>query len=711
MVPRGGILGRPQRIALTFSELTGEPHPDVRRGDVAVCVCAPGDAERLADCLAALRAHTDPGHVLRAVGGEDGAPATAAELDHALAAAAPADVAVVAGGCLVTAGWLEGLRAAADSDPRVAIVSALGPLAADARAGLDARAAEIAAASLRLLPDAPLPSSHCVLIRRVALELAGPLDPSLAPAQALVDFTQRCFAHGLRHVLADDVLIGGEPREEDTAGDELLDRRYPYLRPWCDELTADRGSALALALGAARAGGAHTSVTIDGRCLSTSMTGTAVATLDLVEGLRRHTDLTVRVLVLDDVGSRIRDRLTGLGVDLLLESEADAADATDIAHRPYQLGAPEDLLLLRRLGRRMIVTQLDSIAYRTPAYFESEGAWRDYRGLTEAALASADAVVFLSPHGAADALALGLVEEQRSAVIPLAVAPGPGGAPDRPGEASPLSDRPYLLCLGTDFAHKNRRFALRLLEALLAADRFDGTLVFAGPHVAAGSSADEEAAYLAGRPRLAERVIDLGAVGDPQKQRLLEGAAAVVYPTTFEGFGLIPFEAARAGVPPLFAWVTSLRDLFAEDLALLVPWDAEASARVVAPVLIPGEARDRQIQRVLEAAAPLTRSEHAHRHAELYARALAGPVSGVGRVGVRSLDLQAERQALRNELGLVRHELSEIYEDPIARGLAGRYAIVPEELQRAVLALAARPTLRDRAVALYRVAQRLSSSR
>src|SRR6201999_1870256 len=108
----------------------------------------------------------------------------------------------------------------------------------------------------------------------------------------------------------------------------------------------------------------------------------------------------------------------------------------------------------------------DSIAYRTPAYFDSEDAWRDYRELTQAALASADEVVFLSPHAAGDALALGLVEEQRSAVIPLAVAQASDGAqlaPDRAADTSEdprpsgrrLSDRPYLLCLGTDFTHKN----------------------------------------------------------------------------------------------------------------------------------------------------------------------------------------------------------------------------------------------------------------
>lgn len=688
---------------MTFSELTGHPSAAVRRGDLAVCVCATGDGEQLSRSLAAARAHGDAARSLFVVG-DEGSAATVADLDGAITAAAPADVCVIAGGCVVTAGWLDGLRASADSDPRIGIVS---PLGAAADSGLESRAAALAAAGPPRHADAPIPSVSCVLIRRAALELAGPLDRSLALPPALVDFAQRCLAHGLRHVLADDVLVGSTADHADARADETLARRYPYLRPWTEELAAAPDHPPAVA----RRREGPTSVTVDGRCLSVSVTGTAVATLDLVDGLRRHAELPVRVLVLDGLDAAIRHRLTGLGVELLLESEAQAADPTDISHRPYQLGAPEDLLLLRRLGRRMIVTQLDTIAYRTPAYFDTGEDWWDYRALTDAALVGADEVVFLSPHAAADADALGLVQEDRSTVIPLAVSPGAPpdeclGEDDDPPAPS-LGDRPYLLCLGADFVHKNRRFALRLLEALVSAERFDGTLVLGGPHVSAGSSAQEEAAYLATRPQLAERVVDLGAVTEIQKRRLLSGAAAVVYPTTFEGFGLIPFEAAAVGVPSLFAWATSLRDLFPEELALLVPWDAEASARAVTPVLIPGEARDRQVQGVLAAGAALTHADYARRHTELYERALSRPVADGARIGVRTADLMIALARSRDDFAVVHRALDAIYQNPVAGGFVGPNAIVPEELQRAALALATRPALRDRAVGLYRAARRV----
>ena len=41
----------------------------------------------------------------------------------------------------------------------------------------------------------------------------------------------------------------------------------------------------------------------------------------------------------------------------------------------------------------------------------------------------------------------------------------------------------------------------------------------------------------------------------------------MLYPTVQEGFGLVPFEAARAGVPCLFAAQTSLAEVLPREAA------------------------------------------------------------------------------------------------------------------------------------------------
>ena len=54
---------------------------------------------------------------------------------------------------------------------------------------------------------------------------------------------------------------------------------------------------------------------------------------------------------------------------------------SDVAHRPFQVVNPLDIALLRRLGRAVVVTQQDLIAFHNPAYFDDYAAWNGYREL------------------------------------------------------------------------------------------------------------------------------------------------------------------------------------------------------------------------------------------------------------------------------------------------------------------------------------------
>src|SRR5207302_11073476 len=124
---------------------------------------------------------------------------------------------------------------------------------------------------------------------------------------------------------------------------------------------------------------------------------------------------------------------------------------------------------------------------------------------------------------------------------------------------------------------------------------------------------------------LARRVTDLGPVDDAGRAWLFSRARAVVYPTTYEGFGLVPFEAARAGVPCLFAPQAALTELAGADAATLVPWDAGASAAAVAPLLTEGTSRDRHIAAVAAAAERHRWSDVVQRLLEAYEGAVRSP--------------------------------------------------------------------------------------
>ncbi|MEQ1375299.1 glycosyltransferase, partial [Salmonella enterica] len=73
----------------------------------------------------------------------------------------------------------------------------------------------------------------------------------------------------------------------------------------------------------------------------------------------------------------------------------------------------------------------------------------------------------------------------------------------------------------------------------------------------AGPRNPEREALFAGLPR----VVHLGRLPDPLMPGLVAGAAAVVVPSLYEGFGLPALEAMAAGVPLLSSNRSSLPEV------------------------------------------------------------------------------------------------------------------------------------------------------
>jgi len=239
-----------------------------------------------------------------------------ANVNGAFASAAPADLVVLNSDCVVAERWLEGLRAAAYSASAVATATALtnhGTIVsvperwAPARRlpegwSLEDAAGAVRRTSLCLRPRLPTAVGHCVYVRRSALELVGGFDLAFSPGYGEeVDFSQRCLAHGLCHVAADDVLVfhhgggslgpGGVPNPVQAEHEQMLARRYPYYHDAVRALQAqegkDREGPLVRALGAARRALKGPSVVIDARILAgeESVTGPRLRILELIAAL------------------------------------------------------------------------------------------------------------------------------------------------------------------------------------------------------------------------------------------------------------------------------------------------------------------------------------------------------------------------------------------------------------------------------------------
>ena len=663
-------------------------------------------------------------------------------LNRVFEAADPADVVILNSDCVVAEGWLEGLRRAAYSDSRVATVTTLTnhgtivsfPHRNEPRAGipqdwsLDQVAGAIRARGTQHYPVIPTAIGHCVYIRRSALDLAGRFDDAFAPGyEEEVDFSQRCVIRGLTHVVADDVFVlheGGGSFKASAAAlmdahHEIVKARYPYFEAWVNDLAGDEESALSRSLVGARRALGELTVTVDGRILGPFVTGTQIHALEVIAALATFTEVRVRVVVSPDLGDyakRLLDQLPG--VELLASgSVAPGMHISDVFHRPFQVSSPRDLDIARILGRRLVVTHQDLIAYHNPGYFDDYEAWEDYRRLTRNALGAAHRVVFFSYHAAADARREQLVDDAQSRVVYIGTdhraALQVAATPPRGSEG--LDDVDFLLCLGTDFRHKNRVFAMRLLRALRDRHGWDGELVLAGAHVAGGSSGAEEA-LTRSRGQLEDKVRTLPAVNEGEKQWLLDRASGVVYPTVAEGFGLVPFEAADQGLPCFYAAGTSLAEVLPSSAATLVPWDPDASADAVIGLLRDDAERKAHVRAIRAAGARFTWRKTAHTLAKVYEEAAAAPTRHLHAIAMDQIEVEGRLDTTREQLEHARWHFDRVEEAmPELHGelseLRSREELLGEGTMRALTAIAYNPVLRRAILGPIRLLYRMMHAR
>jgi glycosyltransferase involved in cell wall biosynthesis len=218
-----------------------------------------------------------------------------------------------------------------------------------------------------------------------------------------------------------------------------------------------------------------------------------------------------------------------------------------------------------------------------------------------ASLTNADGVVFLSQDVADDARHKGFNLPGQLTLVGHAAVDHKlmFAQPKAPTEAAKLADKPFLLVIGTNFKHKNRITALRILKQLLDRHGWDGYLVLAGAAVRTGGSGSEEALEFLQDTGLRSRVIELGAVSEEEKTWLMQKAALVLYPSLYEGFGLVPLEAALAGTPTLTTRTTSLLEILGEDVAYLESLDPDEAARTVWQMLTDERLRARQVAQLV----------------------------------------------------------------------------------------------------------------
>jgi len=109
--------------------------------------------------------------------------------------------------------------------------------------------------------------------------------------------------------------------------------------------------------------------------------------------------------------------------------------------------------------------------------------------------------------------------------------------------ALPALRKPFLLHVGSAQRRKNRAGVMRVFKKL--AGRWDAQLVFAGKPLS-----DEQAA-LAGSLGIMDRVVSVTGADNDLLEALYNGATALLFPSSFEGFGWPIIEAQACGCPVL----------------------------------------------------------------------------------------------------------------------------------------------------------------
>jgi GT2 family glycosyltransferase len=521
------------------------------------------------------------------------------------------DVILVNSDVIVGPTWYERMCAAANSATDIATVSVFtnnGTIHSlphrnmpwpNLPNGLDVVEASrrIASVSQLTRPSIPTAIGHCFLIKRRALNLVGGFDTTFGTGYGEeVDFSQRLIQIGLRHIVADDVFVfhkgsssfTAKARPQQLANDEIVYQRYPTYRGGVSRFASDPYSPLAAAINRASFQLRQPTIAIDGHCFGQNWTGTQQMTFELIRSMaQQRPTQEFSVLISSTVTAELQNELLALGniqIEVIANIMDDRQYRFDVIIRPYQVNSTEELRWMKRIAGRCIVGQLDFISYHNPTYFASDHEWLSQRELTRLTLASVDGVAWISEYS--------LEDGQRSGVVTGDAVHRVTYCGTNPSHRTSTSQRPAALhspsplitVLGVNYLHKNRIFALRVLNQLISRS-FDCHLVFAGATPNFGSASTIEHDFLASHPELVDHVTILDALSEEEKQWLVSHSSLILYPSLAEGFGLVPFEAARLGTPTLSSRLTSLDEILPLNIPTIVEFDVDHTAEQIVHIL------------------------------------------------------------------------------------------------------------------------------
>ncbi|CAN7178047.1 glycosyltransferase [Pseudoxanthomonas sp. LjRoot143] len=476
----------------------------------------------------------------------------------------------------------------------------------------------------------PMPAGSAILLALSPYRLCGTSSGSGGGLKhEIAQFALRASRRGFSHLLDASTYLM-VPWRHDHVPTELLDdehgrhrlhlefHEFPALY---DQERNSIASPMAIALDVARAKVQGLRLLVDGSCLGSMEMGTQVQTVCLLDALARRKD--VASIMVGVPGGTVPGYATKLmrhgKISFCPEDglQFSGAPQVDIVHRPFQPDATIPWGRWRGLGKRIVITIQDLIAYKIGSYHRDGQAWLGYRDNMKIAAATADGVVAISND------TLNVIGEEQLSVGSDRTCVAKNGSdhldPDDeesvPGGVikAGLAARRFVLVLGANYTHKNRDLAIKVWD-LLVKRGHDLVLVMAGAQVPRGSSRLEEAAL---RLHAGGDLLSLPDVSSLERNWLMRHAELVLYPTSSEGFGLVPFEAASMGVPTVHVSFGPLKELI-EDASIPQTWSAEGLADYAHQILVNPDKAAQVVKAILRNAESLTWDDTAARLVDFY---------------------------------------------------------------------------------------------
>ena len=443
----------------------------------------------------------------------------------------------------------------------------------------------------------PVGVGHCMLITSRALSLVGLFDSIFSPGYSEeVDFSMRATKIGFVNILAPTFVshAGGQSFGDaryslQSEHHQIIEKRYPDYTSLVQKHSSHNEECAAMFLSALIAY-RGLKLLVDGRMLVEQTTGTSRLIYETVKELASRDIGKIALIVPTHLIRKFRssfpESIEVYSINELNEISKNGP-TFDVIYRPAQFNNYSEIIDSKIWSHRLVYCQLDFISFNNFHYFANSQDYYQYKKITTAAMTIADSVTYISNYVKEESRKYFLREEYRDGVIGCGV---DHFKSDQKLNTSIIKEKKIIM-YGAAFAHKNRSYAIDLFEQVYNIAH-DISFHIIGPRPTFGENESEKNLELnlpKDKLKISEWISDGELIGE------IQSASLVLYPSTIEGFGFVPFEAASLNTPTIFASSTSMKEMF-PNIPFSLNYNVHSDAKTVVDLINDAQLSEKQLK-------------------------------------------------------------------------------------------------------------------